>query len=95
MSFGKNPHVAKATAAEQKARAASDENSRAMAWREAARQWERAAEREKIDKRVAEYTRNAEAARREADGEPDPDLEAPVASPAPKVAPPSDPRSFN
>ena len=28
MSFGKNPHVAKATLAEQKAKAAGDENTR-------------------------------------------------------------------
>ena len=28
MIFGKNPHVAKATAAEQKARAAGDESAR-------------------------------------------------------------------
>lgn len=69
MSFGKNPHVAKAEAAEQKARAAGDDNARSTAWREAARLWERAAEREKFDKRIAEYTRRAEEARREADGE--------------------------
>lgn len=81
MSFGKNPHVAKATAAEQKARAAGDENARASAWREAARLWERAAEREQFDKRIAEYTRNAEAARREADGETaaeEPEVSAPA-----------------
>jgi hypothetical protein len=30
MSFGKNPHIAKATAAEQKARAAGDEGARAL-----------------------------------------------------------------
>lgn len=69
MSFGKNPHVAKATAAEQKAQAASDDGARALAWREAARHWERAAEREQVDKRRAEYTRNADAARAQADGE--------------------------
>ncbi len=86
MSFGKNPHVAKATLAEQKARAAGDENARATAWREAARQWERAAEREKLDKRVAEYMRNAEAARREADGEAPADDEP---------AAPVDPTSLN
>jgi hypothetical protein len=91
MSFGKNPHVAKATAAEQKARAASDENARASAWREAARQWERAAEREQMDKRIAEYTRNAEAARREADGDADPDAEPA----APAATKPVDPTSFN
>lgn len=68
MSFGKNPHVAKATLAEQKARSATHESSRVSAWREAARLWERAAERESFEKRIAEYTRNAEAARAEADG---------------------------
>ena len=67
MSFGKNPHVAKATLAEQKARAAGDESARVVAWRDAARHWERAAERETIEKRAAEYTRNATAAREEAD----------------------------
>lgn len=94
MSFGKNPHVAKATAAEQKARAASDENARANAWREAARQWERAAEREKIDKRVTEYTRNAEAARREADNE-GAEEEEPEAAATPAVSAPIDPGSLN
>ena len=69
MSFGKNPHVAKAPAAEQKAQAANDEGARSLAWREAARHWERAAEREQVDKRRAEYTRNADAARAQADGE--------------------------
>ncbi len=84
MSFGKNPHVAKATAAEQKARAATDENARESAWREAARQWERAAEREALPKRAAEYTRNAEAARAEADNAPQPEAdEAPAKAPAP------------
>jgi hypothetical protein len=67
MSFGRNPHVAKATAAEQKARAAGDESARVSAWREAARQWDRAAERETVEKRIAEYTRNAAAAREAAD----------------------------
>ena len=94
MSFGKNPHVAKATAAEQKARAASDENTRASAWRDAARQWERAAEREKFDKRIAEYTRNAEAARREADNE-GASAEEPEMPAAPLVTPPVDPSSLN
>ena len=94
MSFGKNPHVAKATAAEQKARAASDENARSNAWREAARQWERAAEREKIDKRIAEYMANAEAARREADNEGSSEEEPELAA-APAVIAPVDPSSLN
>ena len=90
MSFGKNPHVAKATAAEQKAQAASDDAARALAWREAARHWERAAEREQDDKRRAEYTRNADAARAQADGEVEADSSngAAVASDA-LVTPPT------
>jgi len=85
MSFGKNPHVAKASAAEQKAQLAADEGARSLAWREAARHWERAAEREQVDKRRAEYTRNAEAARAQADGETEaaPVDEAPIAAPVP------------
>ena len=63
MSFGKNPHVAKAQAAEQKAQAARDEVARVLAWREAARLWDRAAERETQDKKRREYEQLAEAAR--------------------------------
>jgi hypothetical protein len=69
MSFGRNPHVAKAQDAEQKAREAGDESARALAWREAARLWERAAEREMDGKRRAEYARRAEEARAAAEGE--------------------------
>lgn len=69
MSFGRNPHVTKAQAAEQKARDAKDDAARTLAWREAARQWDRAAEREKNDKRRLEYTSAAEEARAQADGE--------------------------
>jgi hypothetical protein len=89
MSFGRNPHVAKATAAEQKALAASDEAARAQSWREAARQWERAAEREMNDKRRAEYEQNAVKARTTADnpdGEPEP---------AAETAAPPDRRALN
>lgn len=68
MSFGRNPHVAKAQAAEQKALAARDESARVLAWREAARLWERAAEREAQDKKRTEYEQLAEAARARADG---------------------------
>ena len=99
MGFDRNPHVAKATAAEQKARDAGDVSARAMAWREAARQWERAADREMSDKRKTEYNANAERARESADEAEAP--EAPVsASTAPvgasvKSTPPSDPRGFN
>jgi hypothetical protein len=67
MSMGRNPFVPKAMAAEQKAQSAADEPARVSAWREAARLWERAAEREVQDKRRGEYERNAEAARGEAD----------------------------
>ena len=91
MSFGKNPHVAKATAAEQKARAAGDESARVSAWREAARLWERAAEREPLAKRVAEYTANAAAARDAADNP----AEVEAAPSAGVQAPPVDPTDLN
>jgi hypothetical protein len=67
MSFGRNPHVSKAEAAEQKARDAQDGAAYELAWREAARQWDRAASREKSDKLRREYTDKAEAARSQAD----------------------------
>jgi len=73
MSFGRNPHVAKAEAAEQKAREARDDMAHAQAWREAARQWERAASREKSDKLRREYSEKADAARANADGEAAPE----------------------
>lgn len=63
MSFGKNPHVAKAEAAELKAADAADASARNQAWLEAGRQWERAAERERDAKRRTEYTDRAETAR--------------------------------
>jgi hypothetical protein len=68
MAFGRNPHVPKAQAAEQKARDAPDDAARVLALRDAARQWERAAEREQPGKRRDEYARNAEHARALADG---------------------------
>ena len=67
MGFNQNPHVAKAEAAALKAQTANDESARTLALHEAAHQWERAAQREKNPKRAAEYQRNAEAARREAE----------------------------
>ena len=67
MSFGKNPHVAKAEAAEQKAEAAGDTIARVAAFREAAHQWERAAAREQQPKRRTEYEANAERNRAAAD----------------------------
>lgn len=68
MSFGKNPFVAKAQAAELLAERARDEASRSRAHREAAHEWERAAEREKPGKRRDEYLANAEQQRNLAEG---------------------------
>jgi hypothetical protein len=67
MSFGRNPHVAKAEAAEQKAQTAKDAASYERAWRDAGRLWERAAERETDAKRRADYLTKAEQARATAD----------------------------
>jgi hypothetical protein len=67
MSFGRNPHVAKAEAAEQKAVTAQDATACEHAWREAGRLWERAADRETNPKRKQEYAANAERARTAAD----------------------------
>ena len=83
MSFGKNPHVAKAQAAEQKAQVARDESARILAWREAARLWDRAAEREPQDKKKREYEAQAEAARAQADGETAPEDSESASEPAP------------
>jgi len=66
MSFGKNPHVAKAETAEQKARDARDDIAREQAWLEAARRWEGAAERETDSKRRALYNERGEQARAQA-----------------------------
>lgn len=87
MSFGRNVHVAKAEAAEQKARSAKDATAYEHAWREAGRLWERAADRETDSKRKQQYATNAERARAIADvpqvagasSEPaDPAVESPV-----------------
>lgn len=59
MAFGRNPHVAKAQAAELKAEEAPDDIARAMAHRDAAHQWDRAAEREKPGKYKDAYQANA------------------------------------
>jgi hypothetical protein len=67
MSFGRNPHVPKALAAEQKAADALDRPAREQAYREAGRQWERAAERENLGKKRAEYEQHAERNRALAD----------------------------
>jgi hypothetical protein len=69
MSFGRNPHVAKAEAAEQKANDARDDDTRRRAYHEAAHLWDRAAEREKPGKKRDEYQRNAENNRALANGE--------------------------
>jgi hypothetical protein len=67
MSFGKNPYVAKAQAAELLADRARDEIARTRAHREAAHEWERAADREKPGKRHDEYVENAKRQRELAD----------------------------
>lgn len=71
MGFGRNPHVAKAELEEQKAVDARDAQAAELAWREAARQWDRAAARETDPKRRDEHTAKAEAARIKADGDDD------------------------
>jgi hypothetical protein len=89
MSFGRNPHEAKAEAAEQKAHSAKDSTAREQSWREAARQWDRAAERERDDKRRLQFTQRAEAARATADNPQDAGDEGP-----PAVGPGENPRTF-
>ncbi len=82
MSFGRNPYVAKAQSAEQKALDATDESTRVRARRDAAHEWDRAAAREKPGKRRDEYLENAQRNREIADGEPgggdEPALSAPI-----------------
>jgi hypothetical protein len=70
MSFGRNPHVARALAAQQRAEEASDEPTRERAHREAAHEWDRAAAREKPGKQRDSYGENAARSRALADGEP-------------------------
>ena len=70
MGFGRNPHVAKAEAAEERAQTAKDSSSYERAWREAGRLWERAAERETDAKRRTLYSANADRARATADEPP-------------------------
>ena len=68
MGFGRNPHVAKAEAAQVKARESKDVASEVRAYLEAAHLWDRAAAKEKEgSKRRAEYEANAEAARERSD----------------------------
>lgn len=78
MGFNQNPHVAKAAAAELSAQNAADESARSGKWLEAAHLWERAADREKNEKRASEYRKNAERAHNEAEPRP----EAPAVKPA-------------
>lgn len=59
MGFGRNPYVSKAQAAEQKAQEATDDSNRARLYREAAHEWDRAAEREKPGKLRSEYEAHA------------------------------------
>jgi hypothetical protein len=93
MGFGRNPHVPKAQAAEQKAQDAPDALSRARAYRDAAHQWDRAAEREAPGKRRLEYERNAARDGELAEGGeagPDDDPEG-----SGDAGPPLDPRLLN
>ena len=90
MSFGRNPHVAKAEAEEQKARGAKDAAACELAWREGARQWERAAERETDDRRRQQYAERTEAARASADETRTQDPE-PLESLIAKLKPPTPP----
>jgi hypothetical protein len=77
MSFGKNPHVAKAQSAEQKAADAVDEIARERGYREAAHQWDRAAEREKPGRQRVAYEASAARNRELADGASPPEDDAP------------------
>jgi hypothetical protein len=86
MSFGKNPFVAKAQLAEQKAEAAGDRAAREMAYRDAAHQWDRAAAREKPGKFRDQYEENATRTRELADAG-DADVGAGF-KPAQQAAPP-------
>ncbi len=95
MSFGRNPHVSKAEAAEQKAADAPDDHARERAWREAAHLWERAAERETDGKRRAQYQARAEEARTKADAPVDTSPEARAQSLREVTAKLGDPRSWN
>ena len=63
MGFGRNPHVAKAEAAQAKAQEATDVVSAVRAYLEAAHLWDRAAAKDNVGKRRAEYEPNAAAAR--------------------------------
>ena len=87
MSFGRNPHLAKAQDAEQKAADAVDAPARVLAYREAAHQWERAAARENPGKKRTEYEQNAARNRELADA-PDSADETPATPSADAVEQP-------
>ena len=89
MSFGKNPHLPKAQAAEQKAADALDQRARVLAYREAAHQWDRAASRENPGKKRTEYEQHAARNRDLADSDESAVEEAVQA--APPVATPKKP----
>ncbi len=93
MSFGKNPYVAKAQAAELKASEAEDEGSRTRAYRDAAHQWDRAAEREKPGKQRTLYEENAARNRELADG-PEASGRATDTAAGPSTAPAAKPGRF-
>jgi hypothetical protein len=77
MSFGRNPYIAKALAAEQKAEADEDTHAASRHYLEAAHLWDRAASREKPGKQRSEYEQNAtrdrELAQRDESGPADED----------------------
>jgi hypothetical protein len=93
VSFGRNPYVIRAQAAEQKAANAPDEASRVRACREAAHQWDRAAERERPGRQRAEYEANATKNRSLADG--DVPNDEPPGEPEDAASPPDDPMLLN
>jgi hypothetical protein len=85
VSFGKNPFVAKAQAAEQKAQDATDAIARVAAYREAAHAWDRAAAKEKPGKYRDQYEAEAEKNRTLADGDDAPTER--ISSKMPKLPP--------
>lgn len=80
--LGRNPYVARAHAAEEKASLATDDLARVLAHREAAREWDRASAREASDRRRREYEDNAARQRALADAV---GAGAPAASPVEEV----------
>ena len=68
MSIGKNPYVPKAQQAEQKAATAPDDATKMRAYRDAAHEWSRAADRERPGKQRDQLEQNAANNRALADG---------------------------